>query len=65
MADENRRIYAVQFHPEVHHSEDGDRILRNFLFRIAGLTPDWTMSSFVERVLRETREKVGDRKSVV
>jgi len=60
MADENRRIYAVQFHPEVHHSEDGDRILRNFLFRIAGLTPDWTMSSFVERVLRETREKVGD-----
>ena len=60
MADEARRIYAVQFHPEVHHSEDGERILRNFLFKIAKLTPDWTMSSFVERVISEVREKVGD-----
>lgn len=60
MADEARGLYAVQFHPEVHHTEDGERILRNFLFRIAGLTPDWTMSSFVERVIGEVREKVGD-----
>lgn len=61
MACEERRIYAVQFHPEVHHSEKGTEILHNFLFKIAGITPDWTMSSFVERVVRETREKVGDR----
>lgn len=61
MADEQRRIYAVQFHPEVHHSVDGVRILRNFLFGVARITPDWTMSSFVERAVRETADTVGDR----
>ncbi len=61
MADEKRRIYAVQFHPEVHHTDLGTDMLRNFIFNIAGLTPDWTMSSFVERVVAEMREKVGDR----
>ncbi len=60
MADEARKIYAVQFHPEVHHSVDGERIIRNFLFNIAHITPDWTMSSFVERVVKEVRETVGD-----
>ena len=60
MADESRRIYAVQFHPEVHHSVDGTTMLRNFLFKIAKLTPDWTMSSFVERVIRDVRNTVGD-----
>ena len=61
MADEQRRIYAVQFHPEVHHSVDGDRMLRNFLFGVARIVPDWTMSSFVERAVREAAETVGDR----
>ncbi len=61
MADEQRRIYAVQFHPEVHHSVDGERILHNFLFKVAKLTPDWTMSSFVERVVKDMAEQVGDR----
>lgn len=60
MADEARKIYAVQFHPEVHHTVDGDAMLRNFLFKIAKITPDWTMSSFVERVVKEVRETVGD-----
>lgn len=60
MSDESRHLYAVQFHPEVHHSESGERILRNFLFKIAKITPDWTMSSFVERVIREVRETVGE-----
>ncbi len=60
MADEARKIYAVQFHPEVHHSVDGTTMLRNFLFKIAKITPDWTMSSFVERVIKDVRETVGD-----
>ena len=64
MADEQRRIYAVQFHPEVHHSVDGDRMLRNFLFGVAHIVPDWTMSSFVERAVREAAETVGDRNVV-
>ena len=58
--DKARGLYAVQFHPEVHHSVDGDTMLRNFLFKIAKITPDWTMASFVERVINEVRETVGD-----
>jgi GMP synthase (glutamine-hydrolysing) len=61
MADEKRRIYAVQFHPEVHHSAEGQAMLRNFLFRIAGLTPDWNMASFVERAVAELRESIADK----
>ncbi|MDR3320588.1 MAG: glutamine-hydrolyzing GMP synthase [Desulfovibrio sp.] len=61
MADERRKIYAVQFHPEVHHSAAGRKMLRNFLFKAACLEPDWTMASFVERVVRETSACVGDR----
>ncbi len=64
MADDARRIYAVQFHPEVHHSEDGERMLHNFLFKIAKIEPDWNMSSFVERVVCETAEQVGDGRVV-
>ncbi len=60
MGDATRRIYAVQFHPEVHHTEIGERVLRNFLFGTARITPDWSMSSFVERVVRESAEIVGD-----
>ncbi|MBD5647299.1 MAG: glutamine-hydrolyzing GMP synthase [Desulfovibrio sp.] len=61
MADEARKIYAVQFHPEVHHSVDGEQMLENFLFKVADCTPDWTMASFVERAVAEAAEKVGDR----
>ena len=64
MACEARRIYAVQFHPEVHHSIEGAAILRNFLFRVAGLKPDWSMASFIERITVQIREKVG-RKHVI
>jgi GMP synthase (glutamine-hydrolysing) len=60
MCDGARMIYAVQFHPEVHHSEDGERILRNFLFKAARITPDWTMSSFVERTVKDVAAQVGD-----
>ncbi|MBO5490292.1 MAG: glutamine-hydrolyzing GMP synthase [Desulfovibrio sp.] len=60
MADERRNIYAVQFHPEVHHSVDGERILQNFLFKVAGLAPDWNMASFVERAVPELAAQAGD-----
>ena len=61
MADDARRIYAVQFHPEVHHTADGERMLRNFIFDVAKITPDWNMTSFVERQLVELAEQVGDK----
>lgn len=65
MANPERGIYAVQFHPEVHHTEHGTRILRNFLFEVARITPDWTMTSFVERTIAECRAKVGSSNVVL
>lgn len=59
MADESRRLYGVQFHPEVHHTECGPAVLRNFL-DIAGLKADWDMASFVGRSLAAVRRQVGD-----
>ncbi|GFH62783.1 MAG: GMP synthase [Candidatus Desulfovibrio kirbyi] len=61
MANEDKKIYAVQFHPEVHHSVDGVQMLRNFLFKAARLTPDWTMASFVDRTIQAMAEQIGDR----
>ncbi|WP_428569162.1 MAG: glutamine-hydrolyzing GMP synthase [Solidesulfovibrio sp. DCME] len=60
LANVEARVYALQFHPEVAHTEDGERILHNFLFHVAGLTPGWTMAGFVETELKVLREKVGD-----
>ncbi|MCB5253596.1 MAG: glutamine-hydrolyzing GMP synthase [Candidatus Cloacimonadaceae bacterium] len=58
-------IYALQFHPEVHHSLCGKEILANFLFKIAGLKADWQMSSFISESIRKIREQVGDDKVIL
>jgi GMP synthase (glutamine-hydrolysing) len=58
--DRARRFYGVQFHPEVIHTKQGLRVLGNFLFRGAGLEPDWTISSFVARKVKEIRAAVGN-----
>ncbi len=60
MCDESRKIYALQFHPEVHHSVDGTAMIKNFLFEVARLKADWNMHNFAERVIDECRKKVGD-----
>lgn len=65
MACDAKKIYAVQFHPEVHHTECGTAVLHNFLFTVAKLKPDWTMSSFVARCVAECRKKIGDAKVVL
>ncbi|HLE44678.1 MAG TPA: glutamine-hydrolyzing GMP synthase [Methylomirabilota bacterium] len=59
MADPGRRLFAVQFHPEVAHTPQGRRILQNFLFRVARLTPGWSMASFVEDAVAAIRRQVG------
>ncbi|MBN1102489.1 MAG: glutamine-hydrolyzing GMP synthase [Deltaproteobacteria bacterium] len=62
MGDGSRRLFGVQFHPEVVHTPKGTRILKNFLFRVCGCAPLWTMSSFVERTVKDVRERVaGER----
>jgi GMP synthase (glutamine-hydrolysing) len=60
VADEERNIYGVQFHPEVAHTERGMDILRNFLHRICGLSSTWSMGSFVEREVQTIRDRVGN-----
>ena len=59
IADEGRRFYGVQFHPEVAHTPRGALMLRNFTHRIAGLKGDWTMASFREEAVAKIREQVG------
>jgi GMP synthase (glutamine-hydrolysing) len=60
VADRARRFYGVQFHPEVAHTPRGSEILGNFLFRIAGCTPSWTMPAFAEQSVAAIRAQVGD-----
>ena len=60
LGDVSRRIYGVQFHPEVVHSEAGKRVIDNFLHSVAGIAPDWQMGSFVDRSIAEIRALVGD-----
>ena len=59
MADEERRFYALLFHPEVAHTDRGTEILRNFAFDICGCTGDWTMASFVEETVGKIKAQVG------
>ena len=55
-----KRIYAVQFHPEVRHTEHGSAILENFLFRVCGVKPEWTMASFREEKVAAIRAQARD-----
>ncbi len=60
MADESRRIYGLQFHPEVVHTPHGGEILEHFIFDVCGCKGDWKMSTFIEESTRSIRERVGD-----
>lgn len=64
MADAGRKIYGVQFHPEVAHTPNGLKIIDNFLFRICECTPSWTMESFVKQTISDLKEKIGDDRVV-
>lgn len=62
MEDADKKLYAVQFHPEVVHTQEGTKIIRNFLFEICGCSGDWKLSSFVEDSVQSIRERVGGGK---
>jgi GMP synthase (glutamine-hydrolysing) len=59
IANERSRIWAVQFHPEVHHTKCGSELLRNFVFRICGAAPDWTPQHFITETIAAIKAKVG------
>lgn len=62
MEDESRKLYAVQFHPEVNHTEFGKELLRNFVYNVCGCSGDWKMDAFVQTTIEQLREKIGDGK---
>lgn len=62
MSDEARKLYAVQFHPEVQHSVYGNDLLKNFVFNVCGCSGDWSMENFIEMEIAKIRETVGNKK---
>ena len=62
IADESRGFYGVQYHPEVNHTENGLRMIRNFLYEVCGAAGDWTMGDYKRTAIAAIREKVGDGK---
>ena len=65
MQETANKIYAVQFHPEVTHSEYGSVMLHNFLYEVCGCTGDWEMDSFIEDTVKSLREQIGDKKVIL
>lgn len=60
--NEKLRIYGVQFHPEVIHTDEGQHIIKNFLMNICGCSASWTMSSFVTETIKNIKQRVGDKR---
>ena len=65
MADESRRFYAVQFHPEVTHTVQGQALLNRFVLNICGARPDWVMGNYIEEAVAKIRERVGDEEVIL
>src|SRR5246500_2569631 len=63
--DSTRKLYGLQFHPEVAHTPQGKEILKNFVYHICHCAMDWTMGSFIEEACARIREQVGDQKVVL
>ena len=57
-----KKLYAVQFHPEVNHTVHGKEMLRNFLYNVCGCKGDWIMKEFAEKSIKALKEKIGDKK---
>ena len=62
MEDASRGLYAVQFHPEVMHTEEGTKMLQGFVYGVCGCKGDWQMTSFVDETIAQLKEKIGDGK---
>jgi len=65
IANDTKKIYGVQFHPEVIHTQRGTQIITNFMFQICGCLPRWTMDKFINAAVKQIKEQVGDKKVVL
>ncbi len=65
MENEEKKIYAVQFHPEVTHTEYGGELLKNFIYNVCGCKGDWKMEGFIDATVKALRDKIGDKKVVL
>ena len=64
MENADKKLYGIQFHPEVNSSIDGTQVIKNFLFEICNCTGDWQISSFVDESIKSLKEKIGDKKAL-
>ena len=64
MENPDKKLYGIQFHPEVNNSVNGTQVIKNFLYNVCECSGDWVMSSFVEDSIKSLREKIGDKKAL-
>ena len=64
MENSERKLYSIQFHPEVNNSKNGIQVIKNFLYNVCKCSGDWVMSSFVEDSIKSLKEKIGDKKAL-
>ena len=64
MQNKEKKLYGIQFHPEVNHTINGTQIIKNFLFNVCGCSGSWKMSSFVEESIKTLRERIGNKKAL-
>ena len=62
IANDEKKLYGIQFHPEVNDSINGTQVIKNFLYSVCNCSGDWTMHSFVETSVKGLKEKIGDKK---
>jgi GMP synthase (glutamine-hydrolysing) len=65
ISDESRKIYGVQFHPEVSHTEEGSKMIENFIFDICKAPKNWKLTNYIETTIAEIKEKVGNQKVIL
>ncbi len=65
MANEKQKIYTLQFHPEVSHTEEGEKMIENFIFKVCKAEKNWQLTNYIDRSIEEIRKKVGREKVIL
>lgn len=65
ISDESKKIYCVQFHPEVSHTEEGSRMMENFVFNVCKAPKNWKLTNYIDETIADIKERVGDQKVIL